>query len=246
MCKEYINTECKVAIYFAPNRAPLTINSINTKLAWNYETNCVNSKHCSCLSVQQRVDGATAGCDASEGRVQFGGWLDNVFEAEGAVAGEPLALAPAAQVLPVGPLWVNVALGFCTGTTRFVARLERKEQISWSRSTKPRVYRTYMTCDVLYAVWVKFFLAFPTELLEVNLEHMYALTSLEYCSHPEFLILQQHWLHQVNREMIVLPCLCPERTKHKHSPIADCILCSGNSHISVPETGGQKKSVSRI
>lgn len=112
--------------------------------------------------------GATAGCDVAEGRVQFGGWLDDVFEAEGAVAGEPLALAPAAQVLPVGPLWVNMALRFCTGTTRFVARLERKEPIScdvqaWS------IYRTYMTCDVLYAVWVKFFLAFSTELLEVNL-----------------------------------------------------------------------------
>lgn len=124
-------------------------------------------------------------------RVQFGGWLDDVFEAEGAVAGETLALAPAAQVLPVGPLWVNMALRFCTGTTRFVARLERKEPIS--RDVEARtVYGTYMTCDVLYAVWVKFFLAFPTELLEVNLEHMYALTSLEYCSRPEFLILQQH------------------------------------------------------
>lgn len=43
-----------------------------------------------------------------------------------------------------------------------------------------------MTCDVLYAVWVKFFLAFPTELLEVNLEHTYALTSLEYCQNSSY------------------------------------------------------------
>lgn len=56
----------------------------------------------------------------------LGGWLDDVFEAEGAVAGEPLALAPAAQVLPVRPLRVDVALRFCTGTTCLVARLRKK------------------------------------------------------------------------------------------------------------------------
>lgn len=65
--------------------------------------------------------------DALQGRVQFGSLLDDVFEAESALAGEPLAFAPAAQVLSVGPLGVNVALRYCTGTTCFVACLERKD-----------------------------------------------------------------------------------------------------------------------
>lgn len=55
------------------------------------------------------------------------GWLDDVLEAEGAVAGEPLPLAPAAQVLPVGPLGVDVALRLGAGAARLVARLERGE-----------------------------------------------------------------------------------------------------------------------
>lgn len=84
-----------------------TINSVTTGV----KTNC-----------------AATGCDALGGRVQFGGRLDDVFEAEGAVAGQPLALAPAAQVLPVGPLWVNVALRSRAGTTHLVAPLERKKK----------------------------------------------------------------------------------------------------------------------
>lgn len=157
------------------------------------------------LSEQQRVEGATAGCDASEGRVQFGGWSDDVFEAEGAVAGEPLALAPAAQVLPVGPLWVNMALRFCTGATRFVARLERKEPISCDVQAS-FVYSTYMTCDVLYAVRVKFLLAFPTELLEVNLEHMHASVSLESCTHPEFYCRRIHGSKFTEKLLCYLVC----------------------------------------
>lgn len=97
--------------------------------------------------------------------------LDDVFEAEGAVAGQPLALAPAAQVLPVGPLWVNMALRFCTGTSGFVAPLERQRHLVDATATRLHTHlRTYVTCDVLHAVRVKVFLAFPTELLEVNLE----------------------------------------------------------------------------
>lgn len=96
---------------------------------------------------------------------------DDVFEAEGAVAGQPLALAPAAQVLPVGPLWVHVALRFCAGTAGLVAPLERQRRLVDATATRLHTHlRTYVTCDVLYAVRVKVFLAFPTELLEVNLE----------------------------------------------------------------------------
>lgn len=43
------------------------------------------------------------------------GVLDDVFEAEGAVAGEPLAFAAPAQILPVRPLRVHV-------TRRYSAR----------------------------------------------------------------------------------------------------------------------------
>lgn len=97
--------------------------------------------------------------------------LDDVFEAEGAVAGQPLALAPAAQVLPVGPLWVNVALRFCTGTSGFVAPLQRQRPLVDAAATRPHTHLgTYVACDVLYPVRVEVFLAFPTELLEVNLE----------------------------------------------------------------------------
>lgn len=58
-----------------------------------------------------------------QGRVQRRGLLDDVFEAERALAGQPLAFASAAQILSVGPLGVNVALCYCAGTTCFVARL---------------------------------------------------------------------------------------------------------------------------
>lgn len=68
---------------------------------------------------------------------------------------------------------------------------ERKEPVSCDAQASFVYIDTYMTRDVLYAVWVKFFLAFPTELLEVNLEHTYALTSLEHCSHPGVLRLLQ-------------------------------------------------------
>lgn len=50
----------------------------------------------------------------------------DVLEAESALAGEPLAFAPAAQVLSVGPLGVDVALRPGAGTARPVARLEQK------------------------------------------------------------------------------------------------------------------------
>lgn len=97
--------------------------------------------------------------------------LDDVFEAEGAVAGQPLALAPATQVLPVGPLWVNMALRFCTGTSGFVAPLERQRRLVDGTATLLHTHlRTYVTGDVLHTVRVKVFLAFPTELLKVNLE----------------------------------------------------------------------------
>lgn len=50
-----------------------------------------------------------------------------VFEAERAVTGQTLAFAPATQVLSVWPLWIDVALCYCTGTTCFVASLEEAE-----------------------------------------------------------------------------------------------------------------------
>ena len=49
--------------------------------------------------------------------------LDDVLEAESAFAGEPLAFASAAQILSVGPLGVDVALCYRTGTACFVASL---------------------------------------------------------------------------------------------------------------------------
>lgn len=54
-------------------------------------------------------------------------FLDDVFEAECAVTGEPLALASATQVLSVGSLWVNVALCDRTATARFLTSLEKSQ-----------------------------------------------------------------------------------------------------------------------
>lgn len=50
--------------------------------------------------------------------------LHDVFEAEGALAGEPLAFAAAAQVLPVRPFGVHVALRERARAAGPVARLQ--------------------------------------------------------------------------------------------------------------------------
>lgn len=49
--------------------------------------------------------------------------LDDVLVAEGALAGQPLALAAAAQILPVGSLGVDVALGPRTRAAALIAGL---------------------------------------------------------------------------------------------------------------------------
>ena len=106
---------------------------------------------------------------------------DDVFEAERAVAGETLAFASAAQVLSVGPLGVDVALCQCTAATCFVAGLGGKQKGGWLAFSRDsgaisfyrtrRRRRAYVTCDVLHSIRVELLLAFPTVLLEVNLEH---------------------------------------------------------------------------
>lgn len=57
-----------------------------------------------------------AGLESGCGSAKFkrGGSLDYVLEAECAVAGEPLALASATQILSVGALGVDVARRHCT------------------------------------------------------------------------------------------------------------------------------------
>lgn len=110
-------------------------------------------------------------CDTGKSSVDAS--LDDVFEAESAIAGESLAFAPATQVLSVGPFGVNVALCYCTGTACFVASLEERLEFSsdtWHFNLQNRE-KAYMTCDVLNTVWVELLLAFPTVLFEVNLEH---------------------------------------------------------------------------
>ncbi len=67
-------------------------------------------------------------CTDVTGQSSVESLLDDVFEAEGALTGEPLAFAPATQVLPVRPLGVNVALCYSAGTTGLVACLERNEK----------------------------------------------------------------------------------------------------------------------
>lgn len=89
----------------------------------------------------------------------------------------------------MGPFGVDVALCYCTGTTGFVASLEKnKNKVGGGLSLKKRdlcavfIDRTkaHVTCDVLHAIWVELLLAFPTVLLEVNLEHR---TSMRTGSH---------------------------------------------------------------
>lgn len=59
---------------------------------------------------------------------------DDVFEAERAVTGEPLAFASATQVLSMGSFGVNVPLRQGTGAAGFVASLENKRRMR--RSSK--------------------------------------------------------------------------------------------------------------
>lgn len=56
--------------------------------------------------------------------------LDDVLEAECAVAREPLAFASAAQILSVRSFGIDVSLCYCTGTACFVASLRREEALS--------------------------------------------------------------------------------------------------------------------
>lgn len=56
--------------------------------------------------------------------------LDDVLEAECAVAREPLAFASAAQILSVGSFGIDVSLCYCTGAACFVASLRREEVLS--------------------------------------------------------------------------------------------------------------------
>lgn len=74
--------------------------------------------------------------------------LNDVFEAESAVTGEPLAFASTTQVLSVGPLGVHVPWCYCAHAPGFL---------------------TGVTRNVLHTIWVKLLLALPTELFEVNL-----------------------------------------------------------------------------
>lgn len=55
---------------------------------------------------------------------------DDVFEAEGAVAGQALALAPAAEVLAVRPLGVHVAHLHRAGAPGLLAALRQKAAVS--------------------------------------------------------------------------------------------------------------------
>lgn len=125
-------------------------------------------------------------------RVQLRRFLDDVFEAESAVAGEPLAFASAAQVLSVGPFGVDVALRYCTGTACFVASLKKERRglglvVARGPFFKFTQLRAYVTCDVLNTVWVEVLLAFPTVLFEVNLEH--TILQLGQVSHTVALML---------------------------------------------------------
>ena len=58
------------------------------------------------------------------------GVLDDVLEAEGAVAGQPFALAPAAQILPVGSFGIDMAQSRRTRTSCLVADLELRSMVS--------------------------------------------------------------------------------------------------------------------
>lgn len=66
----------------------------------------------------------------------------DVLEAESALAGEPLAFAPAAQVLSVGPLGVDVALRPGAGTARPVARLKPRRRAAFSQYRPVFIHRT--------------------------------------------------------------------------------------------------------
>lgn len=100
------------------------------------------------------------------------GRLDDVLEAEGAFAGQPLAFAAAAQVLSVRPLGVHVALRHGAAAARFVARLEGRVWLDLAREACCRDReRAYVARDVLHAVRVEVLLAFPAELFEVDLQH---------------------------------------------------------------------------
>lgn len=59
-------------------------------------------------------------------KFRWGRFLDDIFEAESAVAGESLAFASATQVLSVGSFGVDMALCYCTGAACFVAGLEEQ------------------------------------------------------------------------------------------------------------------------
>jgi len=147
--------------------------------------------------------------------------LDDVLEAEGALAGEPLAAAAAAQVLSVRPLGVHVPLRHRAGAARFVARLEERDCLVGNLGGGGEEGGAYVTRDVLHAVRVEVLLAFSTELFEVNLKHKRSYRTAVT------------WSGLKARGS---PCWFPERTTRRRSPIAGCTLCSGSSHTSAPGT----------